>query len=151
MAIGPDGRIIRRRIRYFTPVNTNNPSGSTGFLFGLVSVLILPILLLLVFALVGWLGGMFLSLSWWNTKNFVTAGFFVNVLVFPIFISGVLEGLAHTNYSRFRWYAFIYGTLAMGFLVFVSSLSKTGFNYYNYLWAVGYGLYSMWLASKMAR
>jgi hypothetical protein len=151
MAIGPDGRIIRRRVRFFTPVNTHNPSENTGFLFGLISVLILPILLVLAFVLVCALGGLFIKLSWWNTTNFVIASFFVNLLVFPIFISGVLEGLAHANFSRYRFYAFVYGVIAMGILIFLSSLSKTGFNYYNFLWAVAYGIYSMWLASRMAR
>jgi hypothetical protein len=67
------------------------------------------------------------------------------------FISGVLEGLASVNLSRFRFYAFVYGALAMGFLVFLYQLSNTGFNYYSYLWAGAYGLYSMWSASRNVR
>jgi hypothetical protein len=151
MAIGPDGRIIRRRVRLFTPVNTHNPSEKTGFFMGLVSVIILSVLLVLAFTLIGWLGGRFLNFTWWNAKNFTTAGFFVNLLVFPIFISGVLEGLASVNLSRFRFYAFVYGTLVMGFLVLLYQLSNTGFNYYSYLWAAAYGLYSMWSASRNVR
>ena len=50
MPIGPDGRIIRRRVRYFTPVNTNAPSES----------------------------------KWWNARNFTIAGFWINLVIFPI-------------------------------------------------------------------
>jgi len=151
MAIGPDGRIIRRRVRFFTPINTQNPSGNTGFLIGLASVMILPVILMIIFALIGWLGDFFISWTWWKTSNFVTAGFFVSLLVFPIFIAGVLEGLARVNYSRFKWYAFLYGTIAFGILIFVSSLSEENFNYYNYLWALAYGIYSLWVAKRNVR
>jgi hypothetical protein len=151
MAIGPDGTIIRRRVRFFTPVNTHNPSEKTGFFMGLFSVLVLSVFLVLAFMLIGWLGSLFPNFSWWTTKNFRTIGFFVNLLVFPIFISGVLEGLAGVNFSRFRFYAFLYGTIAMGFLVFLYQLSNTGFNYYTYLWAAVYGIYSMWLAARNVR
>jgi hypothetical protein len=151
MAIGPDGRIIRRRVRFLTPVNTNNPSENTGFFLGLISVLILPILVVFAFMLLGWLGGLIFDFEWLNTKNFITAGFFVNLLVFPVYISGVLEGLARTRYGRYKFYAFVYGVIAMSILVFLSTLSKTEPNYYNYLYALAYGFYSMYFAGKMAR
>jgi len=151
MPIGPDGRIIRRRVRFFTPVNTHNPSEKTGFFMGLFSVLLLSVFLVLAFMLIGWLGSLFLNFDWWTVKNFRTIGFFVNFLVFPIFISGVLEGLASVNLSRFRLYAFLYGTLVMGLIVFLYQLSNTGFSYYSYLWAAAYGLYSLWSASRNVR
>jgi hypothetical protein len=151
MAIGPDGRIIRRRIRYFTPVSTHNPSESTGFFLGLISVLILPVLVILVLMFLGWLGGLIFELKWWNYRNFYIAGFLINLLVFPIYVSGVLEGLARVNFSRYRFYAFVYGTIGMAILIALDSWSKVGFNYWNYLWAGAYGIYSMWLATKMAR
>lgn len=151
MPIGADGRIIRRGVRYFTPVNTNQPSERTGFFLGLISVMIIPVLVILVFMLIGWLGGMIFSLSWWNYRNFFIAGFLVNLLIFPIYIAGVLEGLARVNFSRYRFYAFVYGTLAMGLLMLLNAWSKADYNYWNYLWAGAYGIYSVWLATKMAK
>lgn len=151
MAIGPDGRIIRRRIRIFTPVNTNNPSESTGFFTGFFSVLIVSILFIAVFTVIGWLGGLFLDFKWWNYRNFFVVGFLINLLIFPVYISGVLEGLANSNFSRYRTYAFLYGSIAMTLLITLDQSSKTDFNYWRFLWALAYGLYSRWLATRMAR
>jgi hypothetical protein len=151
MAIGPDGRIIRRRVRQFTPVNTSHPAENTGFFMGLFSALLVSALFVLIVAGIGWLGGIFFDLAWWNFKNFLTAGFLINLLIFPIFVSGVLEGLVVSNFSRYRFYAFIYGTLAMALLIGLNQLDNSSLNYWNFLWAGAYGIYSMWLATKMAR
>lgn len=150
MAIGPDGRIIRRRIRVLTPVNTHQPSEKTGFFMGLFSAMISVVIVMLAFVILGWLGGWIFDLNWWNVKNFSVAGFFINLLIFPIYVAGVLEGLVYSNYSRYRVYSFLYGTFSIAILIFLDSLSKTDFNLWSYLWAVGYGFYCMWLASKMA-
>jgi MFS family permease len=150
MAIGADGRIIRRRVRIFTPVNTNNPPENTGFFIGLFSVLFISVIFILIFLLIGWLGGWFFDLKWWNYRNFFIAGFLINLLIFPIYISGVLEGLASSNFSRYRFYAFLYGAFAIAILISLNAWSKPDFNYWNYLWAAGYGLYSRWLATRMS-
>ena len=150
MAIGPDGRIIRRRIRLFTPVNTNNPAENTGFFMGFFSVILVSVLFIAVCMLIGLIGGWIFDLKWWNYKNFFVVGFLLNLLIFPIYISGVLEGLATYNYSRYRYYSFLYGTIGMAFLIAMDSWSKSNFNYWNYLWAGGYGVYCVWVASKMA-
>lgn len=36
-------------------------------------------------------------------------------------------------------------------IIFVSSLSEEKFNYYNYLWALAYGIYSLWVAARNVR
>lgn len=150
MAIGPDGRIIRRNVRRFTPVNTDHPAEETGFLIGFISVMILSVLVVLIFVLLGWAGDFFIQWSWWNASNFLTAGFVINLLIFPVYISGALEGLTVHHFSRYRRYAFFYGLLAMAMLIGISQLSEGGFNHWTYLWAVGYGIYTVWLATKMA-
>jgi hypothetical protein len=151
MAIGPDGRIIRRRVRIFTPVSTNNPSVSTGFFTGFFSVLFVSVLFIAAFTLIGWLGSLFLDLKWWNYRSFFVVGFLINLLIFPVYISGVLEGLSNYNFSRYRFYAFLYGTTGMAMLIFLDARTKADFNYWFYLWALAYGIYSMWLATRMAR
>jgi MFS family permease len=133
------------------PVNTNEPSENIGFFLGLFSVLIVSVLFILAFLVLGWLGGWLFHLSWWNYRNFFVAGFLINLVIFPIYISGVLEGLARTSYSRFRFYAFIYGTIAMSLLVALNLGTRSDYSWWNYLWAAAYGIYTVWLASRMSR
>jgi hypothetical protein len=61
-----------------------------------------------------------------------------------------LEGLASSNISRFKWYAFIYGFITIGIPIAIQELGDPVFGYWEFLWAVGYGLYTRWLANKMA-
>jgi hypothetical protein len=151
MAIGPDGRIIRRRVRYFTPVNTNTPSEKTGFFLGLISSLIVGGIVVLIFAILGWLGDWLLDLKWWNASNFTIAGFWINLVIFPIYVSGVLEGLSTYRLGRFRFYAFLYGTIAISILILIDSLPGLNMNYWNFAFAAAYGIYTMWFATKMVR
>jgi hypothetical protein len=151
MAIGPDGRIIRRRVRIFTPVNTNNPEENTGFFKGFFSAIFVSVVFIAVFTLIGLVGGWIVRLEWWNYRNFFVIGFLLNLLIFPVYISGVLEGLVSYNFSKYRFYSFCYGTIGMALLITLDAWSKTNFNYWNYLWAGAYGIYTMWLASRMAR
>jgi hypothetical protein len=150
MAIGPDGRIIRRHIRQFTPVNTDQPQEDIGFFMGYFAVMIVSVIVILLFVFMGWIGGLFFNLSWWTTNNLGMAGFVINMILFPVYISGALEGLAHSRPGRFRVYSFIYGAFSLSILIAVSQLSQSGWNAWTYLWAVGYGFYTVWLAAKMS-
>lgn len=149
MAIGPDGRIIRRNVRRFTPVSTDHPSENTGFFTGLFAVIIVSVLVAAIFAFIGWAGDFFISWKWWNARNFLLAGIVIDLLLFPAYVSGALEGLIASHYGRYRWYSFVYGFLVIAVMVSIDQVSKGNFNPWTYLWAVGYGIYSLWFAGKM--
>jgi|GEM_PF-4690532 len=149
MNIGPDGRIIRRELRRFTPVSTEHPSEKTGFFMGFFSVLLVAGIVLLGFIFIGWFGGLLIKWSWWNYKTFMSIGGVVNLIFFPAYISGTLEGLSGSHYKRYRWYSFFYGALAMAILILISQISDGHFNFWIYLWALAYGVYTDWFARKM--
>jgi len=151
MPIGPDGRIIRRRVRQMTPVSTNNPSPHINFFVGYISAMIVTIIVLILFGLTGWLGGLLVGLSWWNGTNFVVAGFVLNLILFPAYVSGVLEGLANTRRGKFKLYAFLYGFISIALLIILTHLDGNSYNNWNFLWAVGYGFYTLGLANRIAR
>ncbi|MFO7614328.1 MAG: hypothetical protein R6W71_06775 [Bacteroidales bacterium] len=149
MNIGPDGRIIRRELRRFTPVNTERPSEKTGFLTGFFSVVLVAAIVMLGFIFIGWFGGLFIKWSWWNYKTFMSIGGVVNLIFFPAYISGALEGLASRHFKSYRLYSFLYGVLAIAIPIFISQISGGDFNAWTYLWALAYGGYSDWFARKM--
>ncbi len=134
-----------------TPVNTETPQEDIGFLLGYFAVMIVSVIFVLLIVFIGWIGGLFLNLGWWNGSNFLMIGFILNMIIFPIYISGALEGLAAARPGRFRWYAFIYGTISMSILIAFDQLPKNEPSFWAFAWAVAYGLYTVWLANRMSR
>jgi hypothetical protein len=100
--------------------------------------------------ILGWLGDLILNWTWWTASNFGTVGALINFLIFPIYISGVLEGLYYESRLRYKVYAFIYGFITIAIPQTLEQLNSEKFDWMRYGWALGYGLYSLWLALKMA-
>ncbi|GET34479.1 hypothetical protein PbJCM13498_33420 [Prolixibacter bellariivorans] len=150
MTIGPDGRIIRRNVRRVTPVNTYHPEENLGFIMSYLVLVFLSIAFVVAFVILGWLGDLILNWTWWTASNFGTVGTLINFLIFPIYISGVIEGLYYGNRFRYKLYAFIYGFITIAIPQTLDQLNDAEFNWMQYGWALGYGLYCLWLALKMA-
>lgn len=150
MPIGPDGRIIRRGIRQMTPVNTNNPAPDINFFTGYISLIILSLIVLVTAYLIGWLGGLLINLSWWSGGTFLGFGVIAMLLFYPVFIEGILEGLYSYKKWLYKLYSFLYGAITAAILITLNQLGDEVFNYTNYLWAAGYGLYCLAVSNRIA-
>ncbi|MCF8387587.1 MAG: hypothetical protein K9G47_06870, partial [Bacteroidales bacterium] len=113
------------------------------------SVIIVSVLFVLILSGIGWLGGFIFNLSWWNAGTFSTVAMILNLILFPIYISGALEGLAYRNESRYKLYAFLYAFLIFAVPYTIGMLWDNDLSVWPYVWSFLYGLYSVWLATKM--
>ncbi len=151
MPEAPKKQVIQETVRQYSPVNKFSPRLKMGFFVGFLAVLVICVLVVLTFALIGWLGELLFNLSWWDAQSFMMIALIINLFAFPVYIAGVLSDFSIDHYGRFKLYAFLYAFLAIAVPSTFNMYGKEGFDFsiWPYIWSTIYGLYSLWLAKKM--